>query len=209
MSQESVTVAARATITENVTGKFFTVISATSKLTVEINGVRREVRAGSKISAGKFKRITFIETQGYANTVVYDAGDEEFQGEIQVSGANAASYMYGNCNIANSASANLPNSAGGNTSVACTADGYLTFPNNANVLISSTNAGHRRQQIIFSIAPTTKGIYGVNVLDANQNTFMTIPAGSPPVALITDSDLYISGAGGNAYCSVGQVFLNS
>lgn len=95
MAQDTVTLAAGQQRTEKVSGRFFTVISATAKFTVELDGrARREVRAGSKISAEAFKRISFIETEGIANTIIYDAGDEQYDGEVQVSGVSNETFDY-------------------------------------------------------------------------------------------------------------------
>lgn len=95
MAQDTVTLAAGQQRTEKVSGRFFTVISATAKFTVELDGrARREVRAGSKISAEPFKRISFIETEGIANTIIYDAGNEQYEGEIQVSGISNETFDY-------------------------------------------------------------------------------------------------------------------
>ena len=89
MAQETVILKARQQRTERIAGRFFTVISATAKFTVELDGrTRREVRAGSKIAGEEFSRVSFLETEGVENTIVYDAGFEEYLGEVQVSGVS-------------------------------------------------------------------------------------------------------------------------
>ena len=95
MAQDTVILAANQQRTEPIAGRFFTVISCTAKFKVELDGrQRREVRAGSKIGGAAFKRISFIETEGLANTIVFDAGDEEYQGEVQVSGVSNETFDY-------------------------------------------------------------------------------------------------------------------
>jgi hypothetical protein len=95
VSQETIILKPRGQRAEKISGRFFTVLSATAKFTVELGDrVRREVRAGSKISGEPFKHILFLETEGVTNTVVYDAGDAEYQGEVQVSGVSNETFEY-------------------------------------------------------------------------------------------------------------------
>jgi hypothetical protein len=93
--QETVILAAGQQRTERINGRFFTVISATAKFTVELDGrTRREVRAGSKIGGERFKRISFLETEGVTNTIIYDAGEDQYEGEIQVSGVSNETFPH-------------------------------------------------------------------------------------------------------------------
>lgn len=93
--QDTIVIPANGQRTERISGRFFTVLSATAKFVVELDGRnRREVRAGSKVSGGNFKRISFIETEGVENTIVFDAGDERFEGDIQVSGLSDETFDY-------------------------------------------------------------------------------------------------------------------
>jgi hypothetical protein len=78
--------------TEAVSGRFFTVVSATAKFAVDLGGDRREVRAGSIISGFDFRRVSFVETEGVTNTIEYDAGPEAYHGEVQVSGVSEATF---------------------------------------------------------------------------------------------------------------------
>lgn len=116
MAQDTLILAARQQRTEKISGRFFTVISATAKFTVELDGrIRREVRAGSKITAEPFKRISFIETEGVANTIVFDAGNEQYEGEVQVSGVSNETFDY--AYLMNVSGAKLNISAAGKTSL--------------------------------------------------------------------------------------------
>ncbi len=94
MAQDTIILSAGSQRTERVAGRFFTVLSATAKFIVELDGRRREVRVGDRISGEGFKRISFFETEGVSNTIVYDAGDEEYQGEVQVSGISNETFDY-------------------------------------------------------------------------------------------------------------------
>jgi len=80
--------------------------------------------------------------------------------------------------------------------------------NSANYKVSGTNNGHRRQLVTFTMAPATSYAYALNILDANGFSVMTMLPGQI-IALPTDSDLYISGAGGTAGVTIGQMFLAS
>jgi len=92
VSQETVILAARSQQAATIAGKFFTVISATAEFQVDIGGRRRTVRTGSKLSDEPFDRILFIETKGVANTIVFDAGPEKYEGEAQVSGVSNTTF---------------------------------------------------------------------------------------------------------------------
>lgn len=95
MAQDTVILKPGQQRTEVVSGLFFTVISATAKFTVQLDGrIRRVVRAGSRINGESFKRISFIETEGITNTIVYDAGDAETLGQSQVSGLSGKTFDY-------------------------------------------------------------------------------------------------------------------
>lgn len=82
--------------TEKIAGKFFSVISATAKFSVELDGrVRREVRPGSKVPSAGFKRASFFETEGVTNTIVYEVSDvASVEGEVQVSGVSNETTPY-------------------------------------------------------------------------------------------------------------------
>jgi hypothetical protein len=211
------TIAAGASFTQNNSGKVFTLKAATLPVNVAFDGgTERSLKAGAVINltaTGGFKLVTLINKNSVAVTVTFYIAEVAAAFSANDNAAsNAQTYLYGNCGIANSANANLPNSDGSNggvTNIACDASGYLSIPNTPNIKIVGTNTGHRRQVIIFSIAPTTVSANGLNVLDPNGITVLTIPAGSPPVAFPTDSDVFVSGAGGTAKVTIGQVFLSA
>lgn len=151
-------------------------------------------------------RVYFRSTGGLAGVVQFTASKSDIKAQATAQ-SNAATYLFGNCGIASGGNANLPDSTGGNTNIACDANGYLAIPGNKNILISGANNGHRRQVITFSVAPGSAA--SLNVQDANQNAVITIAAGQQ-VQLTTDSDLYVSGAAaGTAQVTIGQIYLSN
>lgn len=192
------------------TASVLTVKTSTLAIQVSFNGgPQQPCASGAKlnITGGNF---SLTNNQSVAVTIGFWLGDKSVDFDpADNSASNAATYLFGNCGIANSTAANLPDdSAPGHvTSIACGATGLLTIPNTPNIQIVATNNAHRRQTIIFSISATSAN--PLNILDPNKNTVMTIPIGSPPIQLVTDSVLYISGAGGSCTVTIGEIYLSN
>ena len=111
----------------------------------------------------------------------------------------AATEIFGNLGIATGAPA-----AGGFP--ACSALGFLQITDAMNLLVSGTRNGKRRLDVTFCVK--TGSANNLNVLDLNGLAFMTIPPGAT-VQKVMDADFKLSGAGGLAEVTVGQVFLKN
>jgi len=186
-----------------------TIKSATLPFTVAIDGTAPTAAQAGTVLHGPFNVLNFFNPNAVPITIGYYLADTQVSySPSDSSASNAATYLYGNCGIAANGNKNLPNSNGGNTNVAADPNGYLKITNNPNIVIANLNNGHRRQMILFTIAPVAIGTgASLNILDANGNPFMTIPAGSPPVALTTDGVIWVSGVGGTAYVTIGEIYL--
>ncbi len=194
-------------------GKYFKCLSMTGAFSVLTEKSSFDVISPGDgfgdVNSDAFARLTFYNPGAVAITVKFYVGTQPCSIATTAIGANAATYLFGSLGITNGANANIAKQGGGTQNVTNSAAGYCTIPNAVNVLIDNTNNGHRRQVLYLSIAPTTLSSIGLNVLDPNGLTIMTIPAGSPPVAIVSDSQVYVSGAGGPALVTIGEVYLSN
>jgi hypothetical protein len=208
----NITIPAGSCANDSTGGKALTILKTTLPFNVSFNG-------GANVSAtqgagytppGGITNVLFTNPNAVAITVTYAIGDEVAKyTPADNSTAGATVYALGNCGIANSSNGNFPDYNGSTDSITVDGNGYMAIGGTINAKISGTNNGHRRQMIIFSIASVATSAFALNVCDSNLNTLITIPAGSPPMALPFDGDLYVSGAGGTAKVTIGQFFLNS
>lgn len=142
--------------------------------------------------------IYFRATNGVAAVVNFLSSLEPIT--IQDTATSVASTkIFGNLGIATGAAATgaLP---------ACSALGFLQITNAMNLLVSGTKDGKRRLDVTFCVKAGTA--INLNVLDADGFAFMTIPSGAT-IQKVMDADFYLSGAGGLAEVTVGQVFLKN
>ena len=143
-------------------------------------------------------RISFRAVNGIASNVTFSYSKTPIQSQDPAQ-SNAKSYILGNLGVATGAAA-----AGGLPQ--CDANGFLLVTNNMNLALSGIDSGHRRQLITFSLSANSPA--PLNILDANGKAFMTILAGQQ-ISLPTDSPMNLSGAGGTAWVTVGQIFLST
>jgi hypothetical protein len=145
-----------------------------------------------------YDAIYFKSVNGAAATVTFEASKQAFTTQ-DTSQSNRPTTAQGNLGIAN-------NTAAANGLPQCDGNGYLYVTNAMALNVAGINgAGNRRQIIIFSVAANSPA--ALQVMDSNGNGFMTIPAGTV-IPLVTDSTFILSGAGGTAYVTVGQMFLS-
>ena len=142
--------------------------------------------------------IYFRASGGVAAVVSFTFGLTPQSGQ-DTAQSNAQTYALGNLGVAIGAGA-----AGGLP--ACDGDGYLQITNAMAFVVPGTNNNHRRQVITFSVSKNSPA--SLNLLDANGFAFMTIAAGQQ-IALSTDAQFTLSGAGGTAWVTVGQIFLSN
>ncbi len=184
-------------------GKYLSVKSCTLPIKASFNGGPLEPTQAGQVtdkSAQPFSYVNFVNPNAMAVTLTCFIGDQPVTYQpSDNSAANAQTYCLGNLGIASGAAANggLP---------ACDATGLLQITDGMALVIPSTNNGHRRQSITFSMSPTTPK--PLNVLDANGNNYMTIYA-SQQIEIVSDSVFQLSGALGIASVTVGQIFLSS
>ena len=94
--------------------------------------------------------------------------------------------------------------AGGNP--ACSALGFLQITDGMLLKVPGVKDGKRRLDVTFCLQ--TGSAFNLNVLDATGKAFMTIPPGAT-VQKVMDADFFVSGAGGTAAVTIGQVFLKN
>lgn len=143
-------------------------------------------------------KIYFRATNGIAAVVTFLSSLEPIT--IQDTATSVASTeIFGNLGIATGAAA-----AGGNP--ACSAFGFLQITDAMNFPVSGTRNGKRRLDVTFCVKAGSA--FNLNVLDATGKAFMTIPPGAT-VQKVMDADFTVSGAGGLAEVTIGQVFLKN
>ena len=186
---------------ETCVGKVLTVKKCTLPLVVNFDGAnQRTVKAGSVVPTDGFKNLNFLNNQAVAVTITFEVADTAGQYTADDNAAsNAASYAFGNLGVVTGAGA-----AGGLP--ACDGNGFLQITNAMALVVAGTNNGHRRQIITFSMAGNSPS--PLNLLDANGLAFMTILSGQQ-IMLVTDAAFTLSGAGGTAWVTVGQIFLSA
>ena len=143
-------------------------------------------------------RIFFQATAGVVASVTFDFDILPVNAQ-DTAQSNASTYAIGNLGIANGAAA-----AGGKP--ACTAAGFLAITDAMAFPIPGTDNGHGRQMITFAVSKNSPA--SLNVLDENGFTFKTMDAGDD-FAYPTDAKFILSGAGGIAWVSVGQIFVRN
>ena len=142
--------------------------------------------------------IFFRATNGVAATVTFIASLKEIR--IQDTATSvAATEIFGNLGIAVGAPA-----AGGNP--ACSALGFLQITDGMLLKVPGVKDGKRRLDVTFCLQ--TGSAFNLNVLDKNGFAFMTIAPGAA-LQKVMDADFWLSGAGGTASVTIGQVFLKN
>jgi len=181
------------------TFNFLRITSATADFQISFDGSAWKESQKNDYFQQTSQRVYFRTVNAVAATVTFNCDINPIPGQ-DISSASASTVPQGNLGIVNGAAA-----AGGLP--ACDANGFLIITNVMNLKIPGTNAnGNRRQIIIFSTSANSPA--ALQVMDANGFGFMTIPAGTV-MPFVTDGDLLLSGAGGNAWVTVGQMFLKN
>jgi len=179
------------------TFNFLRVLSDTAAFQISFDGNTWKDAAKNNYFKQTASRVYFRTVNGAASAVVFACDAKEIQAQ-DTAQSNSPTNAVGNLGIANG-------TAAGNGNPQCDNNSYLYITNAMALNVPGVNAaGNRRQIIIFSV-PTTSPA-PLQVLDANGNGFMTIPAGTV-IPLVTDATFILSGAGGVAYCTIGQMYL--
>ena len=201
MRSFTITIPAGGAAVETCAGKVLTIKKSTLPVYVTIGGAnQRLLKAGSVVPTDGFKNVNIINNNTVPVTLTFEIDDVAGQyTPDDNSSSNAPSYALGNLGVAVGAGA-----AGGLP--ACDGNGFLQITNAMALAVTGTNNGHRRQIITFSLS--TGSPAPLNLLDANGFAFMTILAGQQ-IMLVTDATFTLSGAGGTAWVTVGQIFLNN
>lgn len=178
--------------------KHLLIRSATAAFQISFDGSYWKDSGKNEVYSQPFDRVYF-RTSGVACSVVFSCDSNPISAQ-DTAQSTASTAPVGNLGIANATAA-----ANGNPQ--CDANGFLIITNAMAFKVSGKNAeGNRRQIIIFSLSANSP--QALQVMDANGNGFMTIPAGTV-IPLVTDGDFILSGAGGDAWVTIGQMFLNS
>jgi len=196
-----------AVLTTSTTGRVLTIKTATLPVTVILNGGTSQLcPAGTvlHLPAGVSNQITFKNANAANIQISYWFADDAVPFSANdYSQALAATVLEGDLNIP-------PSSAAGaifTNSPASDANGYLKITNGMAFKVAGQNsAGHRRQYITLTMAPTGTSAFNLLVADINGNVAMVLVPGAQ-IGLPLDSDIYLSGSGGTAFVAIGQHFL--
>jgi len=194
------TVPAGLAVMVSAPGKVLSVKLSTLAITVAFDGKDAQPVNSGTVLPGPFNSLNFFNSNAVNVTVEFFVGDSAVPFFPQDNSlASASTYIFGDLGVAVSAGA-------ANGLPACDANGFLVITNNMALVVAGTNNGHRRQTITFSLSSASPA--PLNLLDASGRAFMTILAGQQ-IALDTDAAITLSGAGGSAWCTVGQIFLSN
>jgi hypothetical protein len=199
---DKIQIAANGSLAQQCPGKVLTVknCSLPSGVVAVIGANQYPIKSGTVVPESEFRCVNFVNQNAVAVTISFWIGDDaaKFTADDN-STANASTFALGNLGVAVGAVA-------ANGLPACDGNGYLLITNAMALIVAGTYQGHRRQIITFSLSANSPA--PLNLLDANGFAFMTIAAGQQ-IALVTDATFTLSGAGGTAWATVGQIFLNS
>ena len=143
-------------------------------------------------------KIFFRATNSVAAVATFLASLEPITAQDTATSV-AATEIFGNIGIATGAAATgaLP---------ACDSTGFLQITDGMNLKVSGTRNGKRRLDVTFCVK--TGSTYNVNILDASGFAFMTIAPGQT-IQKVMDADFWVSGAGGTAKVTIGEVYLKN
>lgn len=203
MNSRITNIAATGAIAQETLGtyRYLYIDSATRAFELSFDGNAWQPGVANKyydLSATVQSRVYFRAVNGLAATVNFSYNVQPFTVQSTAQ-SNASTYCVGNLGIATGASSTseLP---------ACDVHGNLLITNAMSLLIEGTHEGNQRQMITFAVDKSSSA--SLNVLDPDGNNFKTMNPGDD-FAYPTDSIFYLSGAGGTALVSVGQIFLKS
>ena len=181
--------------------KFFIIRNATNAFQYSFDAQtwRDGLKNDKDQPASNTGKVFFRASNATAATVTFETSQTPLQAQ-DTAQSNASTFALANLGIKVGAAA-----AGGLP--ACDANGYLQITDAMALLVSGKNAGRPRQTIIFSVSSGTLNVLTPDSGGGNNYVFMSIPAGQV-IPLDSDTDWILSGAGGTAKVSVGQIFLN-
>ena len=195
---ENIVIPANGSKVELCAGKVLTIKKSTLPIVAVIGADSRTVKSGSIVDTGEFTVVNFLNGNAVPVTLSYWIGEKK--GDYTAddnSSANAGHYAFGNLGVAIGAAA-------ANGLPACNANGFLQITNAMQITVSGVNNGHRRHLITINV--DTNSPAPLNIVDVNGNNFRTLQAGQD-FALPTDATFVLSGAGGTANASIGELYL--
>lgn len=181
------------------TFNFLRILSATGAFQISFDGSHWKDSAKNNYYRQTAQRAYFRTVNGQSAAVVFASDLNEIAAQ-DTAQSQATTFVLANLGVPVGAAA-------GAVLPACDANGYLQITNNMMLLVSGKNAGRPRQTIVFSVSSGSLNVLTPDSTLGNQYVFMTIPAGQV-IPLDSDTDWILSGAGGTAKVSVGQIFLN-
>lgn len=181
------------------TFNFLRILTATAAFQISFDGSHWKDAAKNNYYQQNSQRVYFRTVNGQAAAVVFASDLNEISAQ-DTAQSNAPTFALANLGVATGAAA-------GAVLPACDANGYLQITNNMMLLVSGMNNGRPRQSIVFSVSAGSLNVLTPDSTVGTQYVFMTIPAGQV-ILLDSSTDWILSGAGGTAKVSVGQIFLN-
>ena len=187
-------------------GKVLSVKAVSGTISVAMDGKAASPIYSGTVLYGPFSYLNFFNPSGADAVVSFFVGDDVVPFQPADNGqSNARSLLFGNLGIRTLSPANVAFPG----SPAYDANGYLQITNAMRLLVAGNRNGLRRQTAFISVSPNSPAAVTVQAPDTNvgaEFSAMTLAAGSQ-VPLTFDSDFFLSGTGGTAWVTVGQVFL--
>ena len=184
--------------------KVLTVKTCSLPITVAFDGGPNEPCSAGSVFNLSGDSITFANANATDVTLEFWlANDVMAFSPSDSSVSNAETYLLGNLGHANNSS-DLWATDGVARGVNVSAAGWASLSTLYNYFVSGKDNGHRRQFVVFAVSSSSSSV--LNVMDASLRTFLQVAPGQI-VQLTTDSDIYVSGATGQCFCSIGQCFL--
>ena len=157
--------------------------------------------------------LSLMALNGNAATVTLLYSDQPISSQ-DTAQSNAKSFILGNLGVATAPALNGDARSAAQIAAGlpvADVNGYLQITAAMRCNIPGVTGTARRQLIFFSVSPNSQ--YPVTVLDPNSSpagdfAAITIAPGQQ-IQLTTDSQLLVSGAGGTALVTIGQIFLNN
>jgi len=195
------TITAGSSITVQLTALVMTCKTFYLPVVVQFDGgSEQEAKSGSvfdRTAFGGFRVVTLINRNTVDVPVFFYLG-ETAVGYVPDDNAItlATNRCFGNLGVADGAAplAGLPG---------CDANGHLIITDNMNLVVSGVLNGKRRSSIIIRVS--SDSVHTLRIKGTLGQTFLHMLA-ADLIKLDVDDDLTFSGMGGDALCTIGQIF---
>lgn len=180
--------------------KHLLIRSATAAFQISFDGSSWKDSGKNESYTQSFERVYF-RTSGVACNIVFSCDSNPIAAQ-DTAQSSASTVPQGNLNIPNGSAAGAAFAG----SPACDANGFLTVTNAMLLKVPGVNAqGNRRQILILAVSANGAAL---QVLASPTTGFTSIAPGTT-FPVVSDSDFYISGSGGNSLVTIGEFYLKN